>query len=133
MQRRGFLGAILAAGMAPAFVGAKVLMPVKTIILPDALETEPFPFLPHHAYEEMRAEGGKLRVFMEHKNGLGFGDRITIAGRANPFDPSKLQEFIVSGERQGWYGLKMVETAPEKPTGKRIANPSRNTFQRGRW
>lgn len=29
MQRRGFLGAIIAAGFAPAFVGAKVLMPIK--------------------------------------------------------------------------------------------------------
>lgn len=33
MERRGFLGAILAAGMAPAFVGAKVLMPVKSVIV----------------------------------------------------------------------------------------------------
>lgn len=38
MQRRGFLGAILAAGMAPAFVGAKVLMPVKQIIVPPEFE-----------------------------------------------------------------------------------------------
>lgn len=34
MERRGFLGAILAAGLAPAFVGAKVLMPVRAIHLP---------------------------------------------------------------------------------------------------
>jgi hypothetical protein len=32
--RRGFLGAILAAGVAPAFVSAKVLMPVRTIWTP---------------------------------------------------------------------------------------------------
>jgi hypothetical protein len=38
MQRRGFLGAMLAAGVAPAFVGSKILMPVKTISSPyDAL------------------------------------------------------------------------------------------------
>lgn len=32
MQRRGFLGAILAAGFAPAAVGSGVLMPVRRII-----------------------------------------------------------------------------------------------------
>lgn len=31
MQRRSFLGSILAAGCAPAFVGAGVLMPVREI------------------------------------------------------------------------------------------------------
>lgn len=36
MQRRGFLAGILAAGMAPAFVGAKVLMPVRRVIVPTA-------------------------------------------------------------------------------------------------
>lgn len=35
MQRRGFLGAILAAGMAPAAIGSGILMPVKKIALFD--------------------------------------------------------------------------------------------------
>lgn len=35
MQRRGFLAGIFAAGMAPAFVGAKVLMPVRQIATPE--------------------------------------------------------------------------------------------------
>lgn len=34
MDRRGFLRGILAAGVAPAFVGSSVLMPVRTIITP---------------------------------------------------------------------------------------------------
>lgn len=34
IQRRGFLGAILAAGVAPAFVRSGVLMPVKEIWVP---------------------------------------------------------------------------------------------------
>ena len=34
MNRRGFLQAILAAGVAPAVVGSGILMPVRTIILP---------------------------------------------------------------------------------------------------
>lgn len=33
MQRRGFLAGILAAGVAPAFVGAKVLMPVQPLVV----------------------------------------------------------------------------------------------------
>lgn len=35
MERRGFLRAILAAGVAPAFVGSKILMPVKALVLPE--------------------------------------------------------------------------------------------------
>ena len=35
MQRRGFLAGIFAAGVAPAFVGSGVLMPVRALILPD--------------------------------------------------------------------------------------------------
>lgn len=35
MNRRGFLGAILAAGVAPAAIGSGVLMPVKRIVTPD--------------------------------------------------------------------------------------------------
>jgi hypothetical protein len=34
MQRRGFLGAILAAGAAPVFVGSSILMPVKRVWAP---------------------------------------------------------------------------------------------------
>lgn len=40
MQRRGFLGAILAAGMAPAFVGAKVLMPVRALALAEPVQLD---------------------------------------------------------------------------------------------
>lgn len=35
MNRRGFLKAILAAGVAPAFVGSGVLMPVRSLWLPN--------------------------------------------------------------------------------------------------
>lgn len=34
MNRRGFLQAILAAGVAPAYIGSSILMPVKSIIAP---------------------------------------------------------------------------------------------------
>lgn len=37
MNRRGFLGAMLAACAAPAFVKAEILMPVRKIIVPEAL------------------------------------------------------------------------------------------------
>jgi hypothetical protein len=39
MNRRGFLGAILAAGVAPAFVGSRVLMPVRRLVAPGSLTT----------------------------------------------------------------------------------------------
>lgn len=35
MKRRSFLGSILAAGVAPAFVGSSVLMPVRKIVVPE--------------------------------------------------------------------------------------------------
>lgn len=36
MDRRGFLKSILAAGVAPAFVGSSILMPVRKIWTPTA-------------------------------------------------------------------------------------------------
>lgn len=35
MNRRSFLQGILAAGVAPAFIGSKVLMPIKELSLPE--------------------------------------------------------------------------------------------------
>lgn len=40
MNRRGFLGAILAAGAAPWVAKAGVLMPVKTLVTPEILTLE---------------------------------------------------------------------------------------------
>ena len=40
MQRRGFLGAMLAAGMAPAVVKSGVLMPVRPAIITDPSMTD---------------------------------------------------------------------------------------------
>ena len=36
IARRGFLGAILAAGVAPAAVGSGILMPVRRLIVPNS-------------------------------------------------------------------------------------------------
>lgn len=53
MNRRGFLGAILASGMAPAIGHAGILMPVRSIILPPRLSekgvyiSEDMPLDPH--------------------------------------------------------------------------------------
>lgn len=38
MNRRGFLGAILAAGVAPVFIKSNILMPVRSIFIPTAEE-----------------------------------------------------------------------------------------------
>jgi Rieske Fe-S protein len=43
--RRGFLGAMLAAAVAPAFVKADILMPVRKIIVPSAEIIAPGPIL----------------------------------------------------------------------------------------
>ena len=42
MNRRGFLQGILAAGVAPAFIGSSILMPVRRIVLLDELAWKPF-------------------------------------------------------------------------------------------
>ena len=36
INRRGFLQSILAAGVAPAVIGSGILMPVRTILVPEA-------------------------------------------------------------------------------------------------
>ena len=42
MNRRGFLQSILAAGVAPAFIGSSVLMPVRSLLVPrDRLSISP--------------------------------------------------------------------------------------------
>ena len=46
--RRGFLGAMLVAGVAPAYVGASVLMPVRKIVVPIA-STSAYPPWPSDA------------------------------------------------------------------------------------
>jgi hypothetical protein len=53
MNRRGFLRGILAAGVAPAFIGSSILMPVRKIITqPQSLTITPewFAFFGNIAY-----------------------------------------------------------------------------------
>lgn len=65
--RRGFLGAILAAGMAPAVVGSGILMPIKKVWVPDEPVLTPA--------ETVNIVGG---------HGLRIGDRFTISGMTAP-------------------------------------------------
>lgn len=46
--RRSFLQSILAAGVAPAFIGSNILMPVKALVLP---EYESWIYTGHHDWE----------------------------------------------------------------------------------
>lgn len=71
IKRRGFLGAILAAGVAPAFVGSQILMPVRKIIVPDQqIAAEPLPeIIPDVAPTILTSAT------------LMLGDKFTIAGR----------------------------------------------------
>ncbi len=54
MKRRGFLGAVLAAGVAPAFVGSKILMPVRALALPP--------------YMLRAGDAGRTLVFHDHSD-----------------------------------------------------------------
>lgn len=94
MLRRSFLGSILTAGVAPAFVGAHVLMPVRPlIILPPKLPSVVIPFYgtlsPASMLEmktkytdrevlfaEMPASGGSVRLYS--------GARPTLLYHAEP-------------------------------------------------
>jgi hypothetical protein len=68
MQRRGFLGAILAAGVAPAFVGSSVLMPVRKV-----LAAEPAQII------------APASTIFAPSGGIIPGDVFTIAGIAGSF------------------------------------------------
>lgn len=65
MRRRGFLGSILAAGFAPAFIGSQVLMPVKAI-------TKPQPMI--------RGIVGDAPQLTVTGGGLSVGDIFSITG-----------------------------------------------------
>jgi hypothetical protein len=73
-SRRGFLGALLACAVAPAFVRAESLMPVRQIILPeqDIIVPEPMVFEP-------------ATIQTTGAFGLAQGDIITIAGYVGTF------------------------------------------------
>ena len=62
IARRGFLGAILAAGVAPAFVRAGVLMPVKEIWVPPPI-VAPSGQLGHVASKFYEMEIGRVEGF----------------------------------------------------------------------
>lgn len=63
MNRRGFLSSILAAGVAPAFVGSSVLMPVKRLIVPEEFTASTNSFEVQYEAIYVR-EGNLVRVIL---------------------------------------------------------------------
>ena len=85
MDRRGFLGAILAAASAPAIVRAQSLMPTRSgILVPEKTKLwVPEPYV---------AEG-KVRVqTLGGTRGLRMGDALTIAGVTGTFRITSITE-----------------------------------------
>lgn len=86
MNRRGFLSGILAVGMAPAFVGSGVLMPIKKIWTPEP--TSGIALM--RAYEEM-----EISVFGS--------DRVKVSSKpSSSFDRGELKIFTIT-ESNGIY------------------------------
>lgn len=102
MNRRSFLQSILAAGVAPAFVGSSILMPVRTVWTPHVISAayswEAINEVPDHAdilarliSEGMRSyqfahQFGKMRLVevLDHDrvnltNAFGVADRVRLA------------------------------------------------------
>lgn len=79
MNRRGFLGAILAAGVAPAFVGSSILMPVRKIIEPKWSADE------IASFDDPLAGWDDLSSMFAPRHGLVVGDIFTLAGVAGSF------------------------------------------------
>lgn len=77
MERRGFLGAILAAGFAPAFVGASVLMPVREIVLADPTRLADFEF---GALFDMLAKANEILADMPWIESNGKGSVVVRTG-----------------------------------------------------
>ena len=78
MQRRGFLGAMLAAAAAPAFVRAGSLMRVNTEIIAAPSVIAPI--------SSIIAPGHSMRI----------GDRFTIAGLAGMFQVTEMVDSSIS-------------------------------------
>lgn len=74
MNRRGFIGAILAAGLAPAIVRVASLMPVRGIVLPSTEET--IDILYGYATPQLIAREGlqilKTKISLRADVGTGF-------------------------------------------------------------
>lgn len=86
MNRRGFLGAILAAASAPAIVRAESLMPTRSgILVPERPEILRPPVI---GIDETIRSGFILSL----GPGLKLGDIVTIAGVAGSFVVHKVQE-----------------------------------------
>jgi hypothetical protein len=89
MNRRGFLGGIFAAGIAPAFVGASVLMPVKKIIAPPEFVDATCTI---ERFSATYPQGDTIiyRAFKPYKGGIVFEDvRVEVGPWAwEPRDPA---------------------------------------------
>jgi hypothetical protein len=87
MNRRGFLGAILAAASAPAIVRAQSLMPTRSGIL----VPEPTKLWVPKAYGGGRA-GGKVIQTSGGHIGFVIGDLFTIAGVSGVFRATSITD-----------------------------------------
>jgi hypothetical protein len=69
MNRRGFLGSILAAGYAPAAIGSGVLMPVRKVWVPEQ----------HFVHRvEAQADDGIVIAFYVMAPDYALGDRVSV-------------------------------------------------------
>lgn len=72
--RRGFLAGILGAAVAPAFVPAKILMPVRKIIVP-----EPMGILTPHEHRKRQAALNAARAVMLSAMVMRDGQLVEVA------------------------------------------------------
>ena len=101
MNRRGLLGGILAACVAPAFIGSKVLMPVKTLWQPSTL-------------------------LVGAGHGLQVGDQISIAGCNNLMTISRItQEALLILENQLTFAEGFNLPWPQAGSAVTVRRPAR--------
>jgi len=101
-SRRGFLGAMLAAAAAPAFIKSEVLMPVRKIIVPSQIVYEGG----NHIETGNEIWNSADQWTMTTVNGIKLrnGDIITMAGVYAP--DGSLQRLRVSPVTQHTYQLE---------------------------
>lgn len=110
MNRRGFLGAILAAGVAPAVVRAASLMPVR-VLESDLVLPLPFCYGGEPVFRQVLRRMGDLERY-EYAEFQAATIRAIACGLGFPYEVSLRDEIYIDGKR---WTIAATDVSPQIP------------------